>query len=87
MVDGTAILMTMFWGMSPDRACGTTSTRGTNLLDTGAHFYDVYECADGKYISLGSIEPQFYAELLAPHRARPTTRSSPSRWTRRSGRR
>ena len=37
---------------------------GTNLLDTGAHFYDVYECADGKYISLGSIEPQFYAELL-----------------------
>ena len=38
--------------------------RGTNLLDTGAHFYDVYECADGKYVSIGSIEPQFYAELL-----------------------
>jgi alpha-methylacyl-CoA racemase len=37
---------------------------GTNLLDTGAHFYDVFECADGKYISLGSIEPQFYAELM-----------------------
>ena len=37
---------------------------GTNLLDTGAHFYDVFECSDGKYISLGSIEPQFYAELL-----------------------
>jgi len=37
---------------------------GTNLLDTGAHFYDVYECADGKHISLGSIEPQFYAELM-----------------------
>ena len=37
---------------------------GTNLLDTGAHFYDVYECSDGKYISIGSIEPQFYAELL-----------------------
>jgi alpha-methylacyl-CoA racemase len=38
--------------------------RGSNLLDTGAHFYDVYECADGEFVSLGSIEPQFYAELL-----------------------
>jgi alpha-methylacyl-CoA racemase len=38
--------------------------RGTNLLDTGAHFYNVYETADGKYVSIGSIEPQFYAELL-----------------------
>ena len=38
--------------------------RGTNLLDTGSHFYDVYECSDGEYISIGSIEPQFYAELL-----------------------
>ena len=34
------------------------------MLDTGAHFYDVYECADGEYVSIGSIEPQFYAELL-----------------------
>ena len=34
------------------------------MLDTGAHFYDAYECADGEYISIGSIEPQFYAELL-----------------------
>jgi alpha-methylacyl-CoA racemase len=62
MVDGAATLMSMFWGMS---AMGVWNPeRGTNLLDTGAHFYDVYECADGKYISLGSIEPQFYAELL-----------------------
>src|SRR5690606_2094154 len=38
--------------------------RGENLLDTGAHFYNTYETADGKYISVGSIEPQFYAELL-----------------------
>ena len=38
--------------------------RGTNLLDTGAHFYDVYRCSDGEYISVGSIEPQFYAELM-----------------------
>src|SRR5690606_36816332 len=37
---------------------------GTNLLDTGAHFYDTYETADGGYVSIGSIEPQFYAELL-----------------------
>jgi alpha-methylacyl-CoA racemase len=38
--------------------------RGTNLLDTGAHFYDVYETKDGRYVSIGSIEPQFYAELV-----------------------
>ncbi len=44
--------------------------RGANLLDTGAHFYDVYETKDGKYVSIGSIEPQFYAELLAADRAR-----------------
>ncbi len=62
MVDGAASLMNMFWAM---KASGVWSDeRGTNLLDTGSHFYDVYECADGGYISLGSIEPQFYAELL-----------------------
>jgi alpha-methylacyl-CoA racemase len=62
MVDGAALLMAMSWGM---RHTGVLSEeRGTNLLDTGAHFYDVYETADGKYISVGSIEPQFYAELL-----------------------
>jgi alpha-methylacyl-CoA racemase len=62
MVDGAALLMSMFWGM---RHAGFMSEeRGTNLLDTGAHFYEVYECADGKYVSLGSIEPQFYAELV-----------------------
>ncbi len=62
MVDGAALLMSMFWGMR--NAGFWNDERGTNLLDTGAHFYEVYECADGKYISLGSIEPQFYAELL-----------------------
>lgn len=63
MVDGSAVLMTMFWSM---RASGVfdEENRGTNLLDTGAHFYDVYECSDGEYISVGSIEPQFYAELM-----------------------
>ncbi len=63
MVDGTAILMSMFWGMS-QTGVWDGSQRGVNLLDTGAHFYGPYECADGGYISLGSIEPQFYAELL-----------------------
>jgi len=63
MVDGTATLMTMFWFMS-QAGVHDASRRGVNLLDTGAHFYDVYECADGEYISIGSIEPQFYAELL-----------------------
>ena len=63
MVDGTAVLMTMFWSM---QAAGIFDEQnpGTNLLDTGAHFYDVYECSDGRYISIGSIEPQFYAELM-----------------------
>ncbi len=63
MVDGAAVLMTMFWAF---KAIGAFDehARGTNLLDTGAHFYDVYRCADGQYVSIGSIEPQFYAELL-----------------------
>ncbi len=63
MVDGTAVMMTMFWGMKQAGIFNETR-RGDNLLDTGAHFYDVYRCADGHYISVGSIEPQFYAELL-----------------------
>ncbi len=62
MVDGAAVLTTMFhafrkMGMWQDE-------RGTNMLDSGAHFYDVYECSDGRYVSIGSIEPQFYARLL-----------------------
>jgi alpha-methylacyl-CoA racemase len=62
MVDGAAVLTAMFHGF---RAMGIwQDERGTNLLDTGAHFYDVYETADGRYVSIGSIEPQFYAELL-----------------------
>ncbi|HET6663307.1 MAG TPA: CaiB/BaiF CoA-transferase family protein [Acidimicrobiales bacterium] len=62
MVDGAAVLMTMTHAL---RAMGVwDDERGTNLLDTGAHFYNVYETADGKYVSIGSIEPQFYAELL-----------------------
>ena len=62
MVDGAAVLMAMFHGAR--QAGWWKGERGTNLLDTGAHFYDTYETADGKYISLGAIEPQFYAELV-----------------------
>jgi alpha-methylacyl-CoA racemase len=62
MVDGAAVLMSMFHAFT---AMGIwNDQRGTNLLDTGAHFYDTYETADGKYVAIGSIEPQFYAELL-----------------------
>ncbi len=62
MVDGAALLSTMIHGF---RAMGIwEDDRGTNLLDTGAHFYEVYETKDGGYVSIGSIEPQFYAELL-----------------------
>ena len=63
MVDGAAVLMTMFWSMK-SQGIFNENAPGTNLLDTGAHFYDVFECKDGKYVSLGSIEPQFYAELM-----------------------
>jgi alpha-methylacyl-CoA racemase len=63
MVDGAAVLMTMFWSFK-SMGIFNENAPGTNLLDTGAHFYDVFECKDGRYVSLGSIEPQFYAELM-----------------------
>jgi len=62
MIDGALALSHMIWGM---RGVGLWSDeRGTNLLDTGMAFYDTYETADGKYMAVGAIEPQFYAELL-----------------------
>lgn len=62
MVDGAALLATMVFSM---RGMGMWhDERGTNMLDSGAPFYDVYECSDGEYVSIGSIEPQFYAELM-----------------------
>ncbi|MDX1383218.1 MAG: CaiB/BaiF CoA-transferase family protein [Thermoanaerobaculia bacterium] len=61
MTDGSAALMAAIYGI---KARGMwSSEKGTNLLDSGSHFYDSYECADGKWISIGSIEPQFYALL------------------------
>jgi alpha-methylacyl-CoA racemase len=62
MVDGAAQLMWMFHGFE-SLGLWDASRREANMLDGGAHFYDTYECADGEYISLGSIEPQFYALL------------------------
>jgi alpha-methylacyl-CoA racemase len=62
MTDGSALLMNAVFGiMNTGR---WSHDRGTNLLDGGAHFYGTYETADGKWISIGSIEPQFYALLL-----------------------
>jgi alpha-methylacyl-CoA racemase len=61
MTEGAAVLSGMIWGF---RGLGVwKDARGVNMLDTGAHFYDTYACADGGYISIGSIEPQFYALL------------------------
>lgn len=61
MTEGAAVLSTMTWGMLG--AGVWRDERGVNMLDTGAHFYDTYETADGKWISIGSIEPQFYRLL------------------------
>ena len=62
MTDGAALLSAMMYGM---HAAGAWSNRrGENMLDGGAHFYGAYACADGKYVSIGAIEPQFYAQLL-----------------------
>lgn len=62
MTDGSALLASSMFGF---KAAGIWSNqRGDNLLDGAAHFYDTYECADGKYVSVGAIEPQFYKLLL-----------------------
>ena len=62
MTDGSASLMTMFHGLAHLGAW--KNQRGANMLDGGAHYYDVYETSDGKFVSIGSIEPRFYALLI-----------------------
>ncbi|MCB1630894.1 MAG: CoA transferase [Pseudomonadales bacterium] len=62
MVDGASALMTMMYGAF--QSGFWRDERGSNMLDGGSHFYGVYETKDGKYVSIGSIEPQFYAQLL-----------------------
>ena len=62
MVDGVSSLAQMIWAL---RALGAwTDEPASNLLDSGAPFYDTYPCADGRYVAVGALEPQFYAELL-----------------------
>ncbi len=62
MVDGAALLSTMMWAMRSQGSWG--DDRGANLLDGGAPFYDTYECADGRFVAVGPLEPQFYAVML-----------------------
>ncbi|MDQ2724199.1 MAG: CoA transferase [Actinomycetota bacterium] len=61
MVDGAALLAAMMWGL---KSAGMWGERGTNLLDGGAWYYGTYETGGGGFVSLGSLEPQFYAEML-----------------------
>jgi len=62
IVDGAAMLTAVFHGIR--HAGFLREERGTNIIDSGSHFYDAYETADGKYISIASFEPHFYTELL-----------------------
>ena len=62
MVDGAALLAVVIHAYA---GFGWIEARESNMLDGGAHFYNVYECADGEYVAVGAIEPQFYAALLA----------------------
>ncbi len=65
MVEGSSVLATSLYGFShaePEKRF--VDDPGTNFMDGGSHFYDVYACSDGKYMAVGAVEPQFYAELL-----------------------
>jgi alpha-methylacyl-CoA racemase len=83
VLDGTASLLAMLMGM---QSTGRWNNgRGENLLDGGAHFYGVYECADGRYISVGSIEQQFYEQFIAGLQLQDSPdvdRMSPENWPR-----
>lgn len=63
IIDGASSLMQMVWGL---HAAGRWSLdRGTNLIDSGAPFYDTYRCSDGRFVAVGAVEPAFYAQLLS----------------------
>lgn len=62
MVDGVSTLMTMYWTLTENGLW--SADRGTNVVDGAAPFYDTYECADGRYVAVGAVEPAFYAQLL-----------------------
>jgi alpha-methylacyl-CoA racemase len=85
MVDGASVLTTMFTAL---RSMGVwEGGRGQNVLDTGAPWYEVYACADGRFVAVGALEPQFYAELVhrtgfrvgEPEQAR-VRQPGPDRW-------
>jgi alpha-methylacyl-CoA racemase len=62
MIDGSSVLAQMIWGFRQDGLW--SDTRGVNMLDGGAPYYDTYTCSDGRHIAIGAIEPQFYAEMI-----------------------
>jgi alpha-methylacyl-CoA racemase len=78
IVDGAAHLTTMMLGALAGGSW--KQERGTNLLDTGAPFYDVYETADGEYMAVGALEPQFYDELIRLLGISPPDRNHPANW-------
>ncbi|WP_326558852.1 CaiB/BaiF CoA transferase family protein [Micromonospora sp. NBC_01796] len=83
IVDGATLLSTALHGL---RGLGMwRNERGANLLDGGAPFYDTYECADGRFVAVGALEPRFYAELVARTGFRPPSgtrqdRFDPASW-------
>ena len=84
MTEGSAVLMSMMYSI---RSSGHwLDERGSNILDSGAHFYDTYETSDGRFISLGAVEPQFYRQLLEllglSHDEEFQVQMDPRRWPR-----
>jgi len=77
IVDGVASMMVNYCGLT---AAGLTSPRGTGPTDSGSHFYDSYQCADGKWVSVGAIEKRFYEQLLSILGLDPVT--LPDQWDR-----
>ena len=81
MTDGSAVLMSLFYTLN--QMGMWNQNRGSNFLDGGSHFYNTYETKDGNYISIGSIEPQFYKLLIQKLKLDPQTFASqldPTRW-------
>jgi alpha-methylacyl-CoA racemase len=81
MTDGSALLMSMTYGMLGTGRWG--NAREANLLDGAAPYYDIYACADGRFLAVGAIEPQFFAALIAGLGLDPTRcadRHDPARW-------